>query len=283
MNGRESGVALAIVVWFIAGMSLLVAGIVAHARVDTQTTQIHLARAKSVAAGDGAINLAMIQRRQGYASAGQGPQVSESRHVIGDAEVVVRLYPADGFIDMSSAPREVLAALFHIAGNMDKGEANFVAENVVRWRGGRTENKNTRSRNSGKREFYSLEDMLRVEGVSRSLLDGIRDFAIAGSWAQSSTDWSASPAAMMEILKSIDPGRAGQAEKRRSASARAAGSGTSQRGSGLTGAFRADAYVNYGGRNWLRRRWLTMDGQTPGGLPWAVVRTEAPRVVPGEL
>ena len=38
---RQGGVALAIVVWFIAGMSLLVAGIVADARVDTRMAQLH--------------------------------------------------------------------------------------------------------------------------------------------------------------------------------------------------------------------------------------------------
>ena len=33
---KQEGVALALVVWFIAGMSLLVAGIVSHARVDSR-------------------------------------------------------------------------------------------------------------------------------------------------------------------------------------------------------------------------------------------------------
>ena len=60
VRSRQQGVALAIVVWFIAGMSLLVAGIVAQARVDTQMAQVHVARAKAVAAGDGAIQLMMV-------------------------------------------------------------------------------------------------------------------------------------------------------------------------------------------------------------------------------
>ena len=58
----QKGVALAIVVWFIAGMSLLVAGIVSHARVDTQMAQLHIAKAKAVAAGDGAIQLMLGER-----------------------------------------------------------------------------------------------------------------------------------------------------------------------------------------------------------------------------
>jgi general secretion pathway protein K len=277
MKSRQSGVALAIVVWFIAGMSLLVAGIVAHARVDTRTTQIHLAQAKATAAGDGAIHLAMVQRRQGYKSSGQGPEVSESRHRLGDVDVVVRIYPADGFINVSSASQGVLAALFRVAGGLAPGDANYVAENVVKWRGGGDRSNRSRSRRGEGHKFHSLEDMLRVEGVSRSLLDDIRDFTVAGSWAQGSTSWNAAPEDMMAILKAIDPGKAGQAAKRRSASART----SEKRGGGSSGAYRADAHVNYGGRNWLRRRWISADGTAVGGLPWRVVRTEAPRVVAG--
>ncbi|MCX2972155.1 hypothetical protein EYC87_00965 [Halieaceae bacterium IMCC8485] len=280
MIRQQRGVALALVIWFVAGMSLLVAGIVASAQVDTKVTQIHLAKAKAVAAGDGAIQLAMIQRRSGYASAGQGPQVSETIHQLGEVEVVVRLYPASGFIDVSSAPKEVLTVLFSVAGGLDPGEAQYVAENVVKWRSGKGQTNRKRRRTGSENKFHSLEDMLRVEGVSRSLLDGIRDYAKAGSWASSSTDWGASPAAMMSVLKSLDPAKAEQAGKRRAASARGDRGGRSEQGGENSGVFRADAYVQYGGRTWLRRRWLSAKrGQY--GLPWRAVRTEAPRVVQG--
>ena len=270
---------MALVVWFIAGMSLLVAGIVANAKVDTKTTQVHLSKAKAVAAGDGAIQLAMIQRRQGYSSAGQGPQISETVHQLGDVEVVVRLYPASGFINVSSAPKEVLSVLFRVAGGLAPGEAQYVAESVVKWRSGKAQNHRQQTRKKNK--FYSLEDMLRVDGVSRALLDSIRDYAVAGSWARTSTDWSASPEAMMAVLSSLDPAKAGQTGKRRAASAKGRSAGRSNRGDATGGVFRADAHVQYGGRTWLRRRWLSADRQGQYGLPWRVVRTEAPRVVQG--
>ncbi|MEH6585322.1 MAG: hypothetical protein V7720_02130 [Halioglobus sp.] len=281
MIRQQRGVALAIVVWFIAGMSLLVAGIVANARVDTKITQIHLAQAKAVATGDGAIRLAMVQRRLGYSSAGQGPQVSESIHQLGDVEVVVRLYPASGFINVGSAPKEVLSMLFRVAGEMEPGEAQYVAENVVKWRESKASPNGNRRQSRGSQKFYSLEDMLRIEGVSRSLLDSIRNFAVAGRWASKSMDWNASPETMMAILGSLDPTKAGQADKRRAASTRGSSSNRSQRSGGTSGVFRADAYVEYGGRTWLRRRWISADGQGQYGLPWRAVRTESPRVVPG--
>ncbi len=58
----ESGVALGIVVWFIAGMALLVSGIVSEARIDTRLAQLHYFKAQAAAAGDGAINLALAEQ-----------------------------------------------------------------------------------------------------------------------------------------------------------------------------------------------------------------------------
>ena len=75
----QRGVALAVVVWFIAGMSLLVAGIVSQARVDIQLAQLHLFRAQAEAAGDGAIHLLMAELQEGRGADasghGRGPAV----------------------------------------------------------------------------------------------------------------------------------------------------------------------------------------------------------------
>ena len=67
----ETGVALAIVVWFIAGMALLVSGIVSDARMGTRMAQLHYFKAQAAAAGDGAINLALAEQMR-RKSSGQG-------------------------------------------------------------------------------------------------------------------------------------------------------------------------------------------------------------------
>ena len=54
--------ALGVVVWFIAGMALLVSGIIAEARIDTRMAQFITFRAQAAAAGDGAINLALAEQ-----------------------------------------------------------------------------------------------------------------------------------------------------------------------------------------------------------------------------
>ena len=274
----QRGVALAIVVWFIAGMSLLVAGIVAHARMDTRTTQVHLARAKAIAAGDGAIYLAMVERQRGFESSGQGPMISDTQHRLGELEVRVQIIPASGFVDLNKASLPMLTALFNVAGGLDRGAAKIAADNVVKWRLNRGEKKRRKASRVSSRTFYSLEDVLRVDGVSRSLLDGIRDYVVVGSWASGSMNWSASPGDMMKMLSAINPEQSSAVGRRREVMSQSGG-GRVTRGGTASGTFRADAYVEYGGRTWLRRRWLRRESASTSDLPWRVVRTEATRVV----
>ncbi len=282
LASRERGVALVMVVWFVAGMSMLVAGIVSHARVDSRMTQVHLGRAKAVAAGDGAILLAVVDRAKGYSSSAQGPLISESTYRLGETEVMVRLIPAVGLVDLNVAPKGVLEALFVYAGGLPKDEAQRVADNVIEWRNESPPGNSRRTLN--RQRFYALEDALRVEGVTRSVLDGVRAYAVAGSWTRGAMDWSASPESIMGLLESLKPGQLDQVMGRRDNLTRTgedAQRGRSSRRDDLSRVFRADALVNYGGRTWLRRRWLAPGSSENTNLPWRVVRTEPPRVIEG--
>jgi type II secretory pathway component PulK len=276
---RQRGVALAMVVWFIAGMTLLVAGIVALARQDTRMTQLHIARAEVVAAGDGAINLAMVARLQGYQSSGSGPLISETVQTLGEHSVTVRLYPANGFVDPNVASVEVLTVLFQVAGSVDPLDAQRLADNVVQWRNPSAENRRSRRQ---RRQFDAPADLLRVEGVTRRLLDGIRDYIVVGDWAVGSLNWSASPQRVMALLEQLDPGQVDAVAGRRQNLLRTGEENYGQRqGSRADGVsvYRADALVTYGGRTWLRRQWLTSGSSRSSALPWQTVRTEPPRVV----
>lgn len=275
-RASQRGVALAMVIWFIAGMTLLVAGIVSHARVDSRLTQMHVARAEVIAAGDGAITLAMAERQRGYSASNAGPLISETRHRIGDLEVSVRLYPANGFVDLNAAPRDVLAALFAFSGVLSKGEALTVADNVIQWR--RAPPGGQRPRR-GASQFYAMEDVLRVEGVTRQLLDGVRDYAVVGNWARGAMNWSASPQAMLGLLDTLNPAQADGVAGRRSNMMRTSEGNRGQTAAGSATAFRADAIVSFGDKRWLRRRWLATGSTGLSRLPWKVVRTEPPRVV----
>jgi type II secretory pathway component PulK len=268
--GSQKGVALAIVVWFIAGMSLLVAGIVSHARVDTQMAQLHVARAKAVAAGDGAIQLMLAERLLKQGPAADEQSLLSGVYELGSLEVLVMLFPVAALINVNEAPQAVLAALFLIGAQAAQGEANFLAENVVKWRG-----KNSK--------FREIEDLLRVSGMSRTIFEAVRSFVAASDTGGAVTDWEASPAELLQLADQISPGELnGLARRREMLAGSNAGGQRDGRGQGnalsLSGAYRADALVKYGDQTWLRRRWISVGAGVGSVLPWQTVRTEPPRV-----
>jgi general secretion pathway protein K len=258
-SASQSGVALAIVVWFLAGMSLLVAGIVAQARVDTQLAQVHIARAKVVAAGDGAIQLMMADQVNAMRRAPKG------RYQLGNLEVLVTLVPTAGLIDLNTASPKVLAVLFHMAGGQDQAQAKILADNVVKWRMG--------SANRPPR-FRAIEDLLQVAGASRTLLDAVRDYLVAGSPSRGGTNWALAPDVLLGLIRKAGLGREGIRDLPNGDSPSSEGGG-----SVFSGTVRADALVTYGDKTWLRRRWVARQSAPGSGLPWRILRTEPPRVV----
>lgn len=265
---NQRGVALAIVIWFIAGMSLLVSGIVAQARVDTQLAQLHLSRAKVAAAGDGAINLALLDRVRQGGTRGDRDRGKEYR--IGDIGVAVELVSTSGLLDLNEATAEQLTVLFTAAANIPNSDARYLAANVIKWRSGRG-GKSAASNNKKKRqqqartEFDAPEDLLLVEGFTRSVLDAVRDYVVAGKPAQGGFNMADAPPYVRQALSRAFSGQ----------SARNPGE---QDSGGLSGAYRVDAVVLYGDTRWLRRRWVITGSSENSSLPWQVVRTEPARV-----
>jgi type II secretory pathway component PulK len=276
----QRGVALAIVVWFIAGMSLLVAGIVSSARVDTKMTQLHIARAKSVAAGDGAIQLMLADHllREAPAAGASGPNVGE--YWLGNVKVVVMLYPSAGLIDLNATSQKVLAALFFIIAQVPEGNANVLADDVVKWRSGSADL--DKPGKTGKR-FRSIEDLLRVEGMSRTLFDAVKDFIVASDSPGAATNWALAPEVLLQVLEKSKPEELAAVKRRREqlASAqvdRKTGAEVQPKVRSLSGTYRIDALVRYGDQTWLRRRWVSVGAIRGSLLPWQVLRAEPARV-----
>lgn len=272
-NASQRGVALAIVVWFLAAMSLLVSGIVFQARVDTRMAQLHAAKAKAVAAGDGAIQLMLANLQLGKPEGfDPGHRLPTMDFEIGDYPVTVQLVPVAGLIDLNSAPVDILALLFMVRGGLDEADAQFLAVSVVKWRSGALRGQ------AGAARFAAIEDVLRVEGVTRTLLDSIRDSVAVSAKGQGGVDWSLAPSSVLDVLALKNPGKA--SSMLNEFQKRAGADNKNNRLGSAAGAYRLDAIVNVGDQQWLRRRWAS-GGKTAGGLPWRFVRTEAPRVFLG--
>ncbi len=260
---REAGVALAIVVWFIAGMSLLVAGIVAQARVDTQLAQIHADRARVTAAGDGAIRLAVASLEARSASRAAGQSSNRQRFRVGEYMVEVQMYSSDGFINVNEAEVRLLRELFVVAAGLPAADANRLAQGIEQWRKSRPRPRAPLNR------FEAPEDLLRVPGIKRAVFDAVRDYIVAGAGSSTLTSPKSAPPEVRRILQA-----AGVAtEQVRGQQLDVGEANLSGRG------IRADAIILAGGRTWLRRQWLTQGGSERSALPWSPVRVEPPRVM----
>ncbi len=278
---RQRGVALAIVVWFLAAMSLLVAGIVYQARVDVRMAQIHVAQARVEAAGDGATRLMLAALASGQLQRQGEAQTFSGEFRVGDDLVRVELVPQAGLININGAPAELLAELFAGPGGLQPGDAQQLALSVVQWR---ATGSGRRALGGGMSQFDTVEDLLKVNGVSRTLLDNIRDYIAAPGPGGAGLDWMAAPSALLERFRDRHPQQVAAALKRREkladltapGSSRASGAGAGPVGAG--GNFRVDATVMYGDKPWLRRSWVALGNNVRSALPWQVIRVEAPRV-----
>lgn len=257
---NQQGVALGIVVWFIAGMALLVSGIVSEAKVDTRMAQLHYFRAQAAAAGDGAINLALAEQ-EGLRTSGQRGVDRLQNYQVGPQMVEIRMIPGGLFVNISTENTRGLRALFAMAAEQAEQNGSIwdaspmrLATAVVEFRGGA-------GRNRG-RPFHSPEDLLRVPGVSRGVYDAVRDYItvedLAGGYAGANK---------------------GAGTKLRQLEAAMAGEGALVKGSAQHAAnsYRVDAIVTIGDQEWLRRRWVTLGGGGYSQLPWRFIRTEAAR------
>lgn len=257
---RQDGVALAIVLWFLAGMCLLVSGITHLARADTQMTQLHRDRAAAVAAGDGAIllMLATFTSRDAGRPADTRPLRGEFN--VGPHSISVVMVPTTGLVNVNFAPAPLLARLFTGTGVVSAGDAAALAERVVLWREAAAPDL---SANTGGR-FRSPEDLLQVEGMTRSLWDALRDYVVVqgGASPDATSVPESAPATRGEPGFGLGPGAAGELAV-----------------DGNTRSFRMDALISAGGRIWLRRSWANIGSVMNSPLPWRVSRVEAPRVV----
>lgn len=268
-RAQQSGVALAMVVWFIAGMAVLVAGIVSLARTDTRMAQLHMAGAQSTAAADGAINLLMADLLEGRFAPQEQPLI-QGRYELGELLVSVVAVPAALLVDVNAASPEVLERTLIAAGAAGSAGARRMTDAIVQWREARP------AVGTGKGRFKTLEDVVQVEGVNRAAWDALREYIVAvpsvrdsvrvGLYAVDQT---------LDTLAMLSPReRIGHPDLL--ASVPADTSRVQRRG----GDYRVDAMVRLGDRTWLRRRWVSSGGGN-GGFPWRFLRTEPARIVAG--
>ena len=178
---HQSGFAIALLLWMIAGMSLTVAAVIHFARFDTSMAELRLREAKARAIGVGVAHLLLRDKELSRFGPGRPEEQSSDEDQLGRADVrtaklfkktyqwaggvtvTAQLRPANGFIALNNADRQALVTLFSGLGKVPSKVAETMAEGVLEYR----------NEFPG---FRYTEELLAVQGASRPVYDSIKQY-----------------------------------------------------------------------------------------------------------
>ena len=187
---KQRGVAIVLVMWLVAAMSITVGGALALAREEIGLASSRLGEAQAFALGKGIARLAVMDRARAQTAVDENgdpdptglSRVFVSRYEIDDLSGSATVYPASGFVSVAESDPAVWQQLLSGVGGMDNVAAATLAEQIVN-----SELETTASVGSGQPgsfQFYSrhrqarsavyVEQLLAIEGMNRAVYDRIR-------------------------------------------------------------------------------------------------------------
>ncbi|AHF00140.1 type II secretion system minor pseudopilin [Thioalkalivibrio paradoxus] len=278
--GGSKGLALVIVLWVVAALSVLVLGLSQTSRLQTQLTQYYRAETEARALLEAGLVVGMAR------AAGFGAVNQSNRYVfeLQGVALQVDLHPATGFISVNGAPVDLLAQMFHYGAGLDTDRAERLAGAVARWREGGRRAPGERGAEQRK-PFRVPEELALVPGVDRDLYDNIRllitvyaDSARVNPYAATrdvlavvtGADAALVDAVMAQDRDMLEPRARLDAPLDGLPFLALSGSGT----------FRIDARVAWQGRAWRLSRWVRLDSHAGNALGVSILRTEGLRSQP---
>ena len=194
---RQRGVALAVVVWMLAALSVLVAALASMSREEVSAVNTKVVSAKAYYLGKGVARLAMRDRALSLMAEAQAfsaidpntnPGPYSTTYQFDDATVAATVFPAAGFMSIATAESNAWVQFLSQLGGMDVGAARSVVsqleehfENTVGNGSVLAPDTSTfggyarsyRGRGVQSDVFY-VESLLGVGGMTRAVYDRIR-------------------------------------------------------------------------------------------------------------
>jgi hypothetical protein len=206
---RSRGFALALLMWMIAGMSLLVTAVIQLARDDIGLAEQRLREAMSEAVARGATRLILrdaavaVHLREEAASlhepwpygqeyergGGKGRQnVYSQQYELDGHKVTAAIHPASGFVALGGGSDNELRRLFVAIGGVGESEASALVSGVKAYR---DQLNSTSAQMSDFLGFRAREEMLAIPGMSKAVFDRVKDYV--QPYEVSELDVSAAP------------------------------------------------------------------------------------------
>lgn len=277
----QHGVALAFLLWMLAALSLLVAGVVSLSLSDVKATGLQLDQARAEAAAVGAAHLLLRDMRSAQSEANFDFRSAFARqYQLGDAAITARAIPLAGFVGLNQAPEGLLQALFQFAGGIPADAARDLARRTVEARELQPEvsaNIDDFQGTDMPVPFMVVEDLLRVPGMTRAVYDRVRFAVHANASGGPGVDPLAAESAVLQALAQGDPALVDFVLDRRQDDAPVdlvlpAGFNQEFMASGGSGVYCLEIDVRISEGRLLRQRiWVDMGGRT-GVAPWRFTR-----------
>ncbi|WP_313302352.1 type II secretion system protein GspK [Diaphorobacter sp.] len=190
MPQRAQGFALIAVLWLVAALSILVSGIMLTVKSEVRVATVARQTVLAKAVAEGAMQLAL----QAVVAEGQLPdkQIEAPVQYAGQ-QIMVRMIPMTGYININKAPVELLQAVFQIGAGLDAGAATHIAAAIEKAR--------TEPGPSGKAAgFEAPEDLLRISGVDYPVYARIAPLVTTDSGGGGQVNPQAAPPNVLNIV-----------------------------------------------------------------------------------
>ena len=264
----QRGMALLIVLWTVAALSLLVTGLVQSVRREVKLAASSRDFVVADALGQAAIHLVL---RQLVAKPEAVSSLVQVDTLFQGVAMKVQVLPLSGLIDINSASEALLSSLFVVAGKRDSADAEALARAVIEYRA----QKNGRGQPRG---FEAIEDLLQVPGVVYPLYAKLKSLITADYRGSGRVNPLAAPSDVLVVLAGGDWQRALQISQARDAGQ--VGVDTTSLNanfidSASTKRFRLVARVPLGNGAWLlSSRVVDLGDGAKTGLPWRTLNVE---------
>lgn len=275
---RSRGLALVAVMWMVAALAILAAGLTTQTRGELRSAQNARFAAQASALGDAAIQLAAFEIRNAQ---DLPPGGFERAFELDGYAIRVIVVPAAGLVDLNTASEPLLKDLFVIGAGLADDQAERMARQIVQWRGGDGDVTGDVSEDPAQARprgeaFEYPEDLLQVPSVryddyakiARLVTVHGRNIAVDPMSAPVEV-LSVLAGGDMEVVRSVMRGR-----DARDSTTDLTGLNQAHLGGGGGEVFRIDAIVEIGPRGLRRTRWIDMAGAGSSGAPWRTLRLE---------
>ena len=188
------GLALVMVLWIVAALSLMVMSLSQTVRQQIQITAGVSEQVNARALASGAIALALQQMKL---KAGNIQRIVTLPVEYAGTNVSVQVMPLNGLISLNTASTAMFMTLLHVAGGLSAPQAARMAQDIVDWRAGRSGDP---TRHTASRTFESVQDLLQMPGMTYALYERLSPLVTADTYHQSSVNPLAAPPSVLTVL-----------------------------------------------------------------------------------